>query len=39
VVTISLHDLIRLMLSEKEWLIGQLQSFINGHDGPRAAAS
>ena len=36
---ISMRDLIRLMLSEKEWLIGQLQSFINGHDGPRAAAA
>ena len=36
---ISMRDLIRLMLAEKEWLIGQLQSFIAGHDGPRAVAS
>jgi CBS domain-containing protein len=34
---ISMRDVIRLMLGEKEWLIGQLQSFIDGHDGPRAA--
>ena len=33
---ISMRDLIRLMLDEKEWLIGQLHSFIDGHDGPRA---
>jgi CBS domain-containing protein len=32
---ISMRDLIRLMLSEKEWLIGQLQTFIDGHDAPR----
>jgi CBS domain-containing protein len=31
---ISMRDLIRLMLSEKEWLIEQLQTFIDGHDGP-----
>jgi len=31
---ISMRDLIRLMLSEREWLIGQLQTFIDGHDGP-----
>jgi CBS domain-containing protein len=36
---VSMRDLIRLMLDEKEWLIGQLQVFIDGHDGPRAAAS
>jgi CBS domain-containing protein len=36
---ISMRDLVRLMLDEKEWLIGQLQSFIEGHDGPRAVAS
>lgn len=36
---ISMRDLIRLMLEEKEWLIGQLQTFIDGHDGPRAAAT
>jgi CBS domain-containing protein len=36
---ISMRDLIRLMLDEKEWLIGQLQNFIDGHDGPRAAAA
>ena len=36
---ISMRDLVRLMLEEKEWLIGQLQSFIEGHDGPRAVAS
>ena len=35
---ISMRDLIRLMLSEKEWLIEQLHSFIDGHDGPRAVA-
>ncbi|HET9598084.1 MAG TPA: CBS domain-containing protein [Anaeromyxobacteraceae bacterium] len=35
---ISMRDLIRLMLAEKEWLIDQLQSFIDGHDRPRAAA-
>ncbi len=35
---ISMRDLLRLMLAEKEWLIGQLQSFIDGHDGPRAVA-
>jgi CBS domain-containing protein len=34
---VSMRDLIRLMLDEKEWLIGQLQVFIDGHDGPRAA--
>ncbi len=32
---ISMRDLIRLMLDEKEWLIGQLQTFIHGHDGPQ----
>jgi hypothetical protein len=31
-----MRDLIRLMLSEREWLIGQLQTFIDGHDGPHA---
>ncbi len=36
---ISMRDLVRLMLEEKEWLIGQLQNFIDGHDGPRAAVS
>ncbi len=36
---ISMRDLIRLMLEEKEWLIGQLQNFIDGRDGPRAVAS
>ena len=36
---ISMRDLIRLMLSEKEWLIDQLHTFIDGHDGPRAIAS
>lgn len=36
---ISMRDLIRLMLDEKEWLIDQLQSFIDGHDRPRAAAT
>jgi CBS domain-containing protein len=36
---ISMRDLIQLMLGEKEWLIGQLQSFIDGHDGPRAVAT
>ncbi len=36
---VSMRDLIRLMLEEKEWLIGQLQTFIDGHDGPRAVAS
>jgi hypothetical protein len=35
---ISMRDLVRLMLEEKEWLIGQLQNFIEGRDGPRAAA-
>jgi CBS domain-containing protein len=35
---ISMRDLIRLMLDEKEWLIGQLHSFIDGHDYPRASA-
>ncbi len=35
---VSMRDLIQLMLEEKEWMIGQLQSFIDGHDGPRAAA-
>jgi CBS domain-containing protein len=35
---ISMRDLIRLMLAEKEWLIDQLQSFIDGHDRPRVAA-
>ncbi len=34
---ISMRDLLRMMLAEKEWLIEQLQSFIDGHDGPRAA--
>ncbi|HUK66986.1 MAG TPA: CBS domain-containing protein [Anaeromyxobacteraceae bacterium] len=36
---ISMRDLIRLMLDEKEWLIGQLHSFIDGHGGPRASVS
>jgi CBS domain-containing protein len=36
---VSMRDLIQLMLDEKEWLIGQLQNFIDGHDGPRAVAS
>jgi len=36
---VSMRDLIQLMLDEKEWLIGQLQTFIDGHDGPRAIAS
>lgn len=36
---VSMRDLIRLMLEEKEWMISQLQSFIDGHDGPRAAVS
>ncbi|HVI76100.1 MAG TPA: CBS domain-containing protein [Anaeromyxobacteraceae bacterium] len=31
---ISMRDVIRLMLDEKEWLIGQLQTFINGRDFP-----
>jgi len=35
---VSMRDLIQLMLDEKEWLIGQLQTFIEGHDGPRVAA-
>lgn len=35
---VSMRDLIRLMLDEKEWLIGQLQVFIDGHDGPHAGA-
>jgi CBS domain-containing protein len=35
---VSMRDLIQLMLDEKEWLIGQLQAFIDGHDGPRAIA-
>jgi signal-transduction protein with cAMP-binding, CBS, and nucleotidyltransferase domain len=34
---VSMRDLIQLMLAEKEWLIGQLQNFIEGRDGPRAA--
>jgi signal-transduction protein with cAMP-binding, CBS, and nucleotidyltransferase domain len=34
---VSMRDLIQLMLAEKEWLIGQLQNFIDGRDGPRAA--
>jgi CBS domain-containing protein len=34
---ISMRDLIRLMLDEKEWLIGQLQTFIDGRDGPRTS--
>ncbi|HTP27763.1 MAG TPA: CBS domain-containing protein [Anaeromyxobacteraceae bacterium] len=32
---ISMRDLLRLMLAEREWLIGQLQTFIDGRDGPR----
>ncbi|HEX8910274.1 MAG TPA: CBS domain-containing protein [Anaeromyxobacteraceae bacterium] len=35
---ISMRDVIRLMLDEKEWLIGQLQTFIDGRDFPRASA-
>jgi len=35
---VSMRDLIRLMLAEKEWLIDQLQTFIDGHDRPRAVA-
>jgi CBS domain-containing protein len=34
---VSMRDLIRLMLDEKEWLIGQLHVFIAGHDGPHAS--
>jgi CBS domain-containing protein len=34
---VSMRDVIRLMLDEKEWLIDQLHAFIDGHDGPRAA--
>jgi len=33
---VSMRDVIRLMLDEKQWLIGQLQNFIEGHDGPHA---
>jgi CBS domain-containing protein len=33
---ISMRDLIRLMLDDKEWLISQLHNFIQGHDGPPA---
>ncbi len=36
---VSMRDLIQLMLDEKEWLIGQLQTFIDGHDGPRVQAA
>ena len=36
---ISMRDVIQLMLDEKEWLIGQLQTFIKGHDGPRTATA
>jgi CBS domain-containing protein len=36
---ISMRDVIRLMLDEKEWLIGQLHTFIDGHGLPAAAAS
>ena len=36
---ISMRDVIRLMLAEKEWLIQQLHSFIGGHDGPRAVGT
>ena len=36
---VSMRDVIQLMLDEKEWLIGQLQTFIRGHDGPRAATA
>ena len=35
---ISMRDVIRLMLDEKEWLIGQLHTFIDGRDFPAAAA-
>lgn len=31
---ISMRDVIRLMLDEKEWLIGQLHTFIDGRDFP-----
>jgi CBS domain-containing protein len=31
---LSMRDLIRLMLAEREWLIEQLQSFIDGHGRP-----
>lgn len=36
---ISMRDVIRLMLDEKEWLIGQLHTFIDGRDFPTIAAS
>jgi predicted transcriptional regulator len=36
---ISMRDVIRLMLDEKEWLIGQLQTFINGREFPQVASS
>ncbi len=36
---VSMRDVIRLMLDEKEWLIGQLHTFIDGRDFPAAAAS
>jgi len=34
---LSMRDLIRLMLAEREWLIDQLQSFIDGHGRPNPA--
>jgi CBS domain-containing protein len=36
---VSMRDVIQLMLDEKEWLIGQLHTFIDGRDFPRAALS
>ncbi len=32
---VSMRDLIQLMLDEKEWLIDQLETFIDGHGRPR----
>jgi CBS domain-containing protein len=34
---ISMRDVIRVMLDDKEWLIDQLHTFIDGSDRPRRA--
>jgi len=36
---VSMRDVIQLMLDEKEWLIGQLHTFIDGRDFPAATPS
>ncbi len=36
---VSMRDIIRLMLDEKQWMIEQLHTYIRGHDGASEAAA